>query len=169
MIIRKANENDIIEISKLYVSNWKKTYKGILPQKYLDGLNIDYGIEKWGKYINEEEQKVFVAYENDEFLGFTACKVDDEEKDWWYLDSLHVSEGSRGKGIGTKLINTVGKYAFDNKYKCMSICIVKGNDNAKELYEKLGAKSYKCFIDDFGGIKSNSEKLIWTDLNIFNK
>ena len=42
----------------------------------------------------------------------------------------------------------------------MSICIVKGNDNAKRIYEKMGAKHYKDFIDYFGDTESNSEKLI---------
>ncbi len=50
----------------------------------------------------------------------------------------------------------------------MSICIVKGNDNAKNIYERLGAVHYKDFIDDFGGTKSNSQKLIWKDLSIFS-
>ena len=30
----------------------------------------------------------------------------------------------------------------------------------KSIYKKLGAVHYKYFIDDFGGVKSNSEKLI---------
>ena len=51
----------------------------------------------------------------------------------------------------------------------MSICIVKGNDNAKRIYEKMGAKHYKDFIDYFGDTESNSEKLIWNNLNYFKE
>lgn len=165
MIIRIANQNDIKLISKLYIDNWQKTYKGLLSKEYLDSLTIDYAIEKWSNYISCKNQIIFVAYEDEKFLGFTASKIDDEENNCWYLDSLHVTETSRGKGVGTKLIKTVGKHALDNRYKNMSICIVRGNDNAKELYEKLGANHYKDFVDDFGGTKSNSTKLIWNNLN----
>ena len=49
----------------------------------------------------------------------------------------------------------------------MSICIVKGNDKAKGLYEKMGAKYYKDCIDYFGNTQSNSEKLIWDNLDCF--
>lgn len=83
---------------------------------------------------------IFVAYESGRILGFSACKDDKEIGRCLYLESLHVSEDSRGTGIGTKLINSVGKYAFSNGYAYMSICIIKGNDNAKHLYEKMGAK-----------------------------
>lgn len=167
MIIRKVNDSDIEFIANLYIKNWKKTYIGMLPNKFLNSLKVGDGIQKWQEYPRKERHMIFVAYEDEKFLGFSACKEDDEIKHCLYLDSLHVSEASRGKGIGTKLLNTVGNYAYREGYKCMSICIVKGNSNAKGLYEKLGAKHYKDFIDYFGSTESNSEKLIWDNLISF--
>ena len=167
MNIREANAEDIEPIASLYVMNWKKTYVGLLPDNFLNGLTVNEGIKKWQEYLNNENHRIFVAYENEKILGFSACKEDEELKNCLYLDSLHVSETSRGKGVGTKLINTVGSYAYIKGYEHMSICIVKGNDNAKRIYEKMGAKHYKDFIDYFGDTESNSEKLIWNNLNYF--
>lgn len=167
MIIRNANIIDIENISNLYITNWKNTYSELLPQDFLDSLTVNSAICKWSNYLNSENNKLFVAYEKDEFLGFVSSKVDDEDAHWWYLDSLHVNKDARGHGVGTKLIYEVGKYALTNNYKSMSICIVCGNDNAGNLYKKLGATHYKYFVDDFGGTKSNSQKLVWRDLSIF--
>ena len=167
MNIREANAEDMELIANLYVMNWKKTYVGLLPDNFLNGLTVNDGINKWQEYLTKEKHRIFVAYENENFWGFSACKEDEELKNCLYLDSLHVSESSRGKGVGTKLINTVGSYAYIKGYEHMSICIVKGNDNAKNIYERLGAVHYKDFIDDFGGTKSNSQKLIWNNLNCF--
>ncbi|WP_455538018.1 N-acetyltransferase family protein [Terrisporobacter sp.] len=166
MIIRDAVYSDIDNIAKLYISNWKETYKGLLPKDYLNSLTKEYALEKWNKYL-KSENPIFVAYEENEFLGFVASKKDDNDKCHWYLDSLHITKNSRGKGIGTKLIYKVGQYALTHGYQCMSICIVRGNDSAKGIYKKLGAVHYKYFVDDFGGVKSNSEKLIWENLNVF--
>ena len=166
MIIREAVKDDIKNIAKLYITNWKETYKGLLCEEFLNKLTQEYGEKKWQKYL-KEGNPIFVAYEEDVFLGFVACKKDEEVEDCWYLDSLHINKNSRGKGIGTALICKVGQHALKEEYKTMSICIVKGNDNAKMIYEKLGAVHYKDFIDDFGGTKSNSQKLIWKDLSIF--
>ena len=47
----------------------------------------------------------------------------------------------------------------------MSVCIVRGNDGARRLYEKLGAVHLVYFEDDFCGTVSHSEKLIWRDLD----
>ena len=167
MNIREANAEDMELIANLYVMNWKKTYVGLLPDNFLNGLTVNDGINKWQEYLTKEKHRIFVAYENENFLGFSACKEDEELKNCLYLDSLHVSESSRGKGVGTKLINKVGSYAYIKGYEHMSICIVKGNDNAKRIYEKMGAKHYKDFIDYFGDTESNSEKLIWNNLNYF--
>ena len=41
MIIRKANDSDILKISTLYIENWRKTYSGILSQNYLDNLTVE--------------------------------------------------------------------------------------------------------------------------------
>lgn len=167
MEIREATNADVASIAKLYTENWKETYKNLLPDEFLDHLNFEDSKQKWGSYLLEKGHKIFVAYEEDVFLGFSACKEDDEIQNCLYLDSLHVSKVARGKGVGTELIRKVGNYAAHNGDTRMSICIVKGNDTAKRLYEKMGARHYKDFTDHFGETESNSEKLIWDNLQPF--
>ncbi len=164
MIIRFAVEKDLDSIAKLYVHNHKTTYRDLLSEEYLNSLTVEGAKSRWQKYL-AENNKIWVAYESDIFLGFTAGKEDEEIKDTWYLDSLHVSENARGRGIGTELIRTMGRYASDNGYKSMSICVVKGNESAKSLYLRLGAQPYKDFEDNFGSTRTNSEKLIWNELD----
>lgn len=165
MLIRFAEEKDLDSIARLYVHNHKTTYRGLLSEEYLNSLTVEGAKNKWKNYL-AENNKIWVAYETDIFLGFTAGKEDNELERTWYLDSLHVSENARGRGIGTQLIRTMGRYAADNRYKSMSICVVKGNDTAKSLYLRLGAEPYKSFSDCFANTTANSEKLIWNDINM---
>lgn len=160
MIIGFATEKDLDFIAELYVHNHKATYRGLLSEEYLDSLTVESARSRWQNYL-DENNKVWVAYEDDSFLGFAAGKEDDEIIQTWYLDSLHVCENARGRGIGTELIGTMKKFAKENGYMSMSICVVKGNEKAKKLYLKLGAELYKSFTDSFGKSTSNSEKLIW--------
>ena len=76
MIIRNANIIDIENIANLYITNWKNTYSKLLPQDFLDSLTVNSAIYKWSNYLNSENNKLFVAYEKDEFLGFVSSKVD---------------------------------------------------------------------------------------------
>ena len=141
-------------------------YNGLLSDAYIDQLTVAYGVQKWEAYLMAEQHKIWVAYEEDIFLGFAAGMQDQELENIWYLDSLHVSADARGKGVGTALIRTIGRYAQEQGYAGMSICIVKGNDDAGNLYKKFGAKHLKDFEDDFCGTVSQSEKLLWENLNI---
>ncbi len=161
-----AAEENLDDIAKLYVHNHKTTYKGLLSDEYLNSLTVDGARSRWQKYLSEKRNKIWAAVDGD-FLGFAAGTEDEELENTWYLDSLHVDEKARGRGIGTALVNAVGRYAADNGYQSLSICVVKGNENAKALYLKLGAEPYKSFTDDFGSTTSNSEKLIWKSTDLF--
>lgn len=163
MVIRPANKDDIDSISSTYVHNHRTTYRGFLPEEYFETLTEAYAKDKWDTYLEDKNNRMWVAEDESGFLGFAASAKDDELDNVWYLDSLHVCERARGKGVGTALIKAVGKYAFETGYDKMSICIVKGNDNAGNLYRKLGAVHYK----DFTGKMSHSEKLLWEKLDIF--
>lgn len=167
MNIRLAVTDDLNNIAEVYRYNHINTYKGLLSDKYLSNLTLDYCRDKWEKYAEDTRKRIWVAYEADIFLGFVAGMEDSQLPDTWYLDSLHVTERARGKGIGTALIKTIGKYANENNYAKMSICIVQGNDSASNLYKKLGAEHFSYFCDDFCGTVSDSEKLLWKNLKIF--
>ena len=167
MIIRLANEKDIENIATLYVQNHRETYKGILPDAYFEVLTVDLAKLKWHKHMDTPGKMLWVAYEGEEFLGFSAGMPDSDLPDTWYLDALHISKAARGKGIGTKLIEQNGRHAAENGFRQMSICIIRGNDNARKLYEKLGARHYCYFEDNFAGSVSHSEKLLWNNLSDF--
>ena len=51
MIIREAVSKEIEAIAELYVSNWKTTYSGLLPEEYLNHLTVPYGAEKWSAFL----------------------------------------------------------------------------------------------------------------------
>lgn len=166
MTIREAAERDLQNIGRLCMENWKKTYAGLLDENYLNGLTPEDCAKESRECLEDEKARLYVAYEGDTFLGFGAGLEDKELKRCFYLASLHVSEAARGKGVGTALLREIGRHARHG-YGRMSVCIVQGNDGAKRLYERLGAAHYKYFEDDFHGTKSQSEKLVWEDLERF--
>ena len=165
MDIRVATSSDLKKIAELYVKNHTETYRGLLSDDYFEGLTLDYAKEKWSTYLYSKGKIIWVAYGEEEFLGFTAGMEDESLVDTWYLDSLHITEKARGKGVGTALIKTMMTYAIENGYSKMSVCIVKGNVNARNLYKKLGAEHLLYFEDDFCGTVSHSEKLLWNTLS----
>ena len=167
MLIRKATVDDIASIAKLYVSNHKTTYKGLVSDDYLNNLTVEKASERWKNFLSDDSNIMWVASQEDKLLGFISTMPDSTSNKIRYLDSLHICPEARGKGIGTALIRTAGESTLRNGYEKMSVCVVKGNDKAKQLYIKLGARHLLSFEDKFDNSRVNSEKLLWDDLKVF--
>lgn len=163
--IRLATSDDIKQIAKLYIKSWRKTYKGLLRQEYLDGLTEEVVCRRWNEYIGLPRHGIFVAVSDDEgvseLLGFGAFKPYHRLDNCIYIESLHVDKSRRKQGIGTALIKQIYDMGKGENYGQMAVCLVKGNDTARNLYVGLGAVHYKDKVDDFTGEISYSEILTW--------
>ena len=162
MEIRKATKKDIDNIAELYVSNWRETYRGLVSDEYLDGMTLEYAVNKWKYHVRSTGKLILAAYEEERFAGFAACSPDMEIADCLFLASLHISPEYRSRGIGSALIRECLQYAGTNGFTSMSITVINGNDRAKKLYMRLGAVHHSWFDDILSnGEAAPSEKLIW--------
>ena len=169
-MIRLANKNDIGLIAKIYTDSWKKTYKGMLPDDYLDSLSYEHSEEKLLNYIGVKGQNILVSTdESNKVVAFASYKPYSEINKCLLLDSLHVSALYKGIGIGKELIFKVADFAMNEGYKSMTISVFKGNYKAENIYMHLGAKHLNEFIDSFDGISSESKTFIWEDISILKK
>ena len=103
MDIRFAESIDLNRIAELYLRNHKTTYKDLLSPDYINRLDYNYGIGKWSAEFSDPKTVIWVACDGHEFLGFVSATPDYKENDTIYLESLHIIENARGKGIGTAL------------------------------------------------------------------
>jgi ribosomal protein S18 acetylase RimI-like enzyme len=64
-------------------------------------------------------------------------------KDEMYLDSLAVSAGFRGRGIGRKLVESACEQAKTEGLDCVRLHVIEPNVRAKALYERLGFETIR--------------------------
>lgn len=150
MEIRLLVEKEIDEVAELYIKSWRATYKAIIPDKILDRF-----IQTWKDYITKENSGIFGAFENDVFLGFGAFTPDEEIGNTLCLESLHVKDEYKGKGIENKIINHLKEHAMRKGYKGVNVSIISGNYKARDLYTKSGVVS----LNDYDNYKIKFEKL----------
>ena len=86
-----------------------------------------------------------------------------------YIDSIAVSDSARGKGIGTKLVDTIIRFAVEEGYKTVSLQVIDTNTKAKKLYENIGfkvEKQYKTWpINKMFGWSFNEVYLMKKDIS----
>ena len=139
--VRAAAKADLGRIAELYVDSWRRTYRGLLPEAYLAGLDRRSTERKWADYRCRNGHFIFVSVEDQALKGFAAgMEASNVEPGAGLLDSMHVEADSRGHGIGKRLIGAVAGHLWQKGVGRMAITVIEGNDTALAVYEHLGAR-----------------------------
>ena len=138
-----------LEIKKL--ETLKKLEEWLLKTAY-SKLNMltqsKNGSETWKKLIDSRRGVIYVAEDEDNFVGMIAgCMAPNiynvEETDS-YIAALYVDDNYKEKGMGKKLYNLFEKWSKDNKV----VKILAGVflDSGKIFFEKQGFKELQITL-----------------------
>lgn len=117
--------------------------------EYDTNLNKDYIVSNWFENIYQNEyNKIFIAIENDEIMGYIYCKLNFIESDVTneleaLIDGLYVEERFRNQGIATALINKAKEWSKLNGAKYINVNVLDKNTNALNLYKSNEFRDYE--------------------------
>ncbi|QLI81251.1 GNAT family N-acetyltransferase [Chitinibacter fontanus] len=143
MQIRFASANDADAIARLHVQSWQQTYRGTLSDHYLDELALAERSLIWQQRFSAPaiNQRVWVACDDKQLLGF-CCLYLAKDAQWGsYLDNLHVAAGAQGLGLGRRLMATAAsgvqeEYANQGLYLYCN----ESNTSGQYFYQRLGGQ-----------------------------
>lgn len=49
--VRSPREGDVPELGRLHVRVWREAYAGLMPQDFLDAMDVDKSISKWRRIV----------------------------------------------------------------------------------------------------------------------
>ncbi|SDJ14106.1 GNAT family N-acetyltransferase [Salimicrobium halophilum] len=165
MQIRRAITEDAYGVAKVQVDTWESTYKGIVPEAYLEEMTYENREEKW-RYIIEKGM-VFIA-ENDsgEIVGFSSGgperseELDDYDAE---LYAIYIRKEDQRKGIGRKLVTPVVQELLERGMTSMVVAVLSENP-FRHFYEALGAKRIDRMKVDISGKVLDEWIYGWADL-----
>jgi GNAT superfamily N-acetyltransferase len=160
-----ASAQDAEAIARLQAQSWRITYRGILPDEYLDrhvvADRLAYWPTRFAKFASDRTL-VLKAVGDGMLLGF-VCVLLDEEPAWGArLDNLHVSPDSRGTGVGYALFHAAREWiARVSPGTPMHLWCVEGNQVARRFYDRQGGKVVETADRSFAGQPSVPEVRYW--------
>lgn len=145
MIIRQAKLDDVYGITTAHVRSWQHAYKGIVPQDYLDNMNIDERIEKWrSKWKIKTKMQRLVVDLDSKIAGFSAYgpPMDDgyNPKVTGEIYAIYMHPDYIGHGYGRTLITQTLEELRSQNYKDCIVWTLKDNQHAIEFYQRAGFK-----------------------------
>lgn len=140
-IIRKRTKKDIKSIAHIVTVAWNETYKGIVPDWFLEELkkNESERAEKMYKDFDPNNNNHFVLEVNNKVVGFVnfGASNDKDYQDCGEIIALYIIEKYKGNGFGRKLVDSAKKELKQQGYNKMIIACLKGNPS-NEFYKHIG-------------------------------
>ena len=167
--IRPATAADAAAIARLHAESWRLTYRGILPDAYLDGPIAEERLGLWtARLALPAAQRPFVLVaESAELAGF-VCVLRNADAGWGLcLDNLHVLPRFRSKGLGRRLFAEAVRWAVATAPgKPLHLWVFEANRDAARFYERLGGEAVEtCIKEAVAGMPARSVRYAWRDLD----
>lgn len=164
--IRSATRTDSVVIAKLHAQSWLNTYRGIVPDHFLDN-DLDAERKKyWEKKMDGLQQNEFVLLADDgnAAVGFAAVLDKPEAGFDAFIDNLHVRTDMKGKGIGKALMKAVAERLRASNRHSVYLWVLNGNSAAEKFYYAIGAQSADTTTVKFGGVDVAQKRFVWPTL-----
>jgi ribosomal protein S18 acetylase RimI-like enzyme len=128
--VRRARVDDAGGIARVSVRGWQGAYRGLVPEAYLEALDVEVRRERWRARL-EDGVCAFVV-EQHGIAGY--CRVDPPGE----VASLYVLPERRRGGIGSALLAVGLDELRARGAEAATLGVFKANHAARAFYARFG-------------------------------
>ena len=141
MELRRAEVDDADKIAALHAESWRRTYRGMMRDSFLDGDVLENRQAEWRQRLSTDPANRLIVIAEEARLpqGF-LCVYGDDDPIWGSLiDNLHVRYDTQKQGIGRSLMREAAAW-LDRQYpdRGVYLWVMQKNTNAQQFYARLG-------------------------------
>jgi ribosomal protein S18 acetylase RimI-like enzyme len=169
MSVRKATLADAPEIASVGIVSWNETYRGIVPDSHLDGIDLAERIHWTEAFLNDPKVDFYtvVAEQDGSIIGYAAGGPN-RSGDTAYqgeLYTLYLLRKAHRQGIGRQLVRAVAEGLAERGYENMLVGVLRDNP-ARGFYERLGATYLREGVFIVDGVEITEMAYGWPDLRV---
>ncbi|PZR45729.1 GNAT family N-acetyltransferase [Paraburkholderia fungorum] len=162
--LRPATLADAALIASIHSTSWQATYRGLLPDTFLDGEVTRERAAYWEARLRApggERRMVLIAELAAEPIGF-VCVERQPESTWGVLlDNLHALPGHQGIGAGKLLMRAAEDWARAQGESQLYLYVLEGNTPAIGFYERQGWQFVGAEPDHMGGVDITALRYVY--------
>ena len=165
--IRPARVEDARAIAEAHIESWRATYPGIVPQDYIDSLDVDVFTCRWAERLSTQpEMLIFVAGVGHHICGFASGGPARAEVAGFSgeLYAIYLTPESQSKGIGSRLFGAVAEGLQRARYGAFFVWVLDQNPS-KGFYKRMGGQELSSAEIELGGKLLKEISYGWTDLH----
>lgn len=137
--LRVATAEDAEGLAAVFVSAWRQSYRSIVPDVVLDGLD-EAEIASWLRHlVTTTEQTTIVCEDRDgEPLGFVRYGTEPNDARTGHVYALYVHALHARRGLGRRLLEHALGALSERGHEDVTLWVFEANDAARRLYTALG-------------------------------
>jgi len=162
--LRAATVADAALIASIHTTSWRATYRGLLPDAFLDGEVAQERADWWQARMRApggERRMVLIAVLDDEPIGFVCVERQPESAWGVLLDNLHALPGYQGIGVGKLLMRAAKDWARTQGETQLHLYVLEGNTPAIGFYERQGWQFVGAEPDRMGGVDITALRYVY--------
>ena len=168
--LRQLTLEDAPAIARVQALSWQATYRGMVPDEYLDAIDVDAWAERHrGNMLDDPEGFVsYVAEADGEIVGW-ALGGPNRDQAMIYaaeLFTIYLLPGYERRGIGRMLMKAVARSLVSLGFESMIVWVLTDNRAAREFYEALGGVYVVRGAMDLDGTDLPVVAYGWRDLGV---
>ncbi|MES2738318.1 MAG: GNAT family N-acetyltransferase [Verrucomicrobiota bacterium] len=140
-MIRLATLEDARRIAEIQVASWQVAYRGILPDEYLDQINVEQREAVWRGCCGKEGDVLWVGMRDEVVAGFChvrASRDADADSACAEVTSIYLDPAKWRRGLGRELMGAALTSARERGFERISLWVLRENLAARLFYEALG-------------------------------
>jgi GNAT superfamily N-acetyltransferase len=159
---------DAAAIAAVHVASWRSTYRGLVPDGYLDELSVSERELRWREAFSTSHGAHGISVAEDAELGIVGFAAGGPSRDRigglaGELYAIYLLERIQRRGVGRQLVGAVAARFLAAGITGMSVWVLAGNP-ACRFYEALGARRIGEKSVVIGGATLPEVAYGWTDV-----
>jgi hypothetical protein len=140
--IRPGRVEDALDIAIVHSTSWRATYRGIVPQPYLDGMEPEKTVERWQSVIDGKVTsgpEILVAEDSAKIVGFQVYGPA-REPSFGFSGELYAAyflPEFMGKGLGTAMVKIASRNLGAQNINDMIVWVLEANTRGRRFYETV--------------------------------
>lgn len=142
MPIREAGPSDAAAVATVHVRSWRAAYRGIVPDAYLDSLDVEERTEVWRGRLSAPDAPTVLVAEEGAVVAFACFRPwSGGEKDpsvTAELAALYAVPEVWGRGVGRELLAATVAAMAAAGFRGAGLWVLEANHRARSFYEAAG-------------------------------
>jgi ribosomal protein S18 acetylase RimI-like enzyme len=167
LVIREATVEDSAEIARVQVDTWRTTYRGIVPQSFLDEMDYRVRAESWREQLATPNSRIYVAAKDGAICGFIGGgrlrePVSEFDGEIW---AIYIEVKAQQRGCGRAMMRQLAAQLLQDGLTSAVVWVLEKNP-ACGFYARLGGELVGRQTITIGGSELVEVAYGWRDLGL---